>query len=141
MVPSHLFSELLRTQLNLVAIDDDPAILMLLEMALNAGGHEVISVLVNAQTPNDLIEELNGHQIDGIILDYRLPKIDAIELKKQLCKALKLHRNSVIFLTASPESLTSEHPYIAKPFSPLQISDLVCDMLSKKALRTSEYDG
>ena len=135
MVLSHLFSELLRAQVKLVAIDDDPAILMLLEMALKADGHEVMTVLVKDQTVNELVGSLGEQQPDGIILDYRLPNIDSMVLKRQLYQALKLHPSTIIFLTASPESLSSEHPCIAKPFSPLQISALVYDMVSKCANR------
>ena len=127
--------------MKLVVIDDDPAILMLLEMALKADGLEVLTVLVKDQAVNELVESLSDHQPDGIILDYRLPNIDAIVLKRELCLALKMRSNSVIFLTASPEKLSTEHPCIAKPFSPIQISALVCDMVSSSANRTNDYDG
>ena len=127
--------------MKLVAIDDDPAILMLLEMALKADGHEMITVLVKDQTVNELVGSLDEQQPDGILLDYRLPNIDSMVLKRQLYQALKLHPSTIIFLTASPESLSSEHPCIAKPFSPLQISALVYDMVSKCANRTNKYDG
>ena len=57
-----------------MAIDDDPAILMLLEMALKADGHEVMTVLVKDQTVNELVDRwVNNNQMGSYwIIDFRI---------------------------------------------------------------------
>ena len=127
--------------MKIAVIDDDSAIIMLLDLALTADGHEVVSVLVKDQTVSALIDGLRNHHPSAVILDYLLPNIDAIDLKNKLCTALQLNPKCVIFLTASPEALSDDHPCIAKPFAPLQISALVCDMLPFKIQGTNSNDG
>ena len=116
--------------MKLAIIDDDSAVLMLLELCLQSAGHQVHSICVREhQTAEGILEQLQNRQIDAVLLDFRLPDIAVFELKKAVCQKMHLEPSKVIFLTASPENIPEPHPCIAKPFSPLTIAAQICAML------------
>ena len=100
----------------ILAVDDEPAILEMIESILNKDGHLVTKVS-NPLKIN--MEEL--HRYDLILLDIMMPGIDGFEL----CKRIRaLVDCPILFLTAKTEenslvnglSLGADD-YITKPFS------------------------
>ena len=103
------------TMAKILAVDDEPAILEMIESILNKDGHLVTKVS-NPLKIN--MEEL--HRYDLILLDIMMPGIDGFEL----CKRIRaLVDCPILFLTAKTEenslvnglSLGADD-YISKPF-------------------------
>ena len=100
----------------ILAVDDEPAILEMIESILNKDGHLVTKVS-NPLKIN--MEEL--HRYDLILLDIMMPGIDGFEL----CKKIRaLVDCPILFLTAKIEEqdkinglLSGGDDYITKPFS------------------------
>lgn len=104
----------------ILAVDDEPAILEMIESILNKDGHLVTKV----SNPLKLnMEEL--HRYDLILLDIMMPGIDGFEL----CKRIRaLVDCPILFLTAKTEenslvnglSLGADD-YISKPFGVMEL--------------------
>ena len=117
----------------ILAVDDEPAILEMIESILNKDGHLVTKVS-NPLKIN--MEEL--HRYNLILLDIMMPGIDGFEL----CKRIRaLVDCPILFLTAKTEenslvnglSLGADD-YISKPFSMMEMVARV-----KALIRRSEY--
>ena len=122
--------------MKIVVIDDDSAIMMLLELSLQSAGHEICSILVNESSSVDtILSELVRIEPDVILLDLNLPNIPTFEFKASVCRTLSLGPQKVIFLTASPERVPDEHPCIAKPFSPLHIATQLYAMVKQEQIK------
>lgn len=99
-----------------LCIDDEPAILRLLEVILKRGGHEAI-LAANAQAA---LSAFQSEQIDAVLLDLGLPDRDGLELLGTLratCAA------PVIVLSARSEVQEKvaaldlgANDYVTKPF-------------------------
>ncbi|MCM8826964.1 MAG: response regulator [Candidatus Omnitrophica bacterium] len=83
----------------------------------------------------EAIEKVKTLQTDIIILDIRMPKIDGIEVAKQIRKFDK--KTKIIFLTAFQSPQLSQEAkkynisaYITKPTSLEQILDTIKDSLA-----------
>ena len=104
----------------ILAVDDEPAILEMIESILNKDGHLVTKV----SNPLKLnMEEL--HRYDLILLDIMMPGIDGFEL----CKRIRILVDCpILFLTAKTEenslvnglSLGADD-YISKPFGVMEL--------------------
>ena len=104
----------------ILAVDDEPAILEMIESILNKDGHLVTKV----SNPLKLnMEEL--HRYDLILLDIMMPGMDGFEL----CKRIRaLVDCPILFLTAKTEenslvnglSLGADD-YISKPFGVMEL--------------------
>ena len=104
----------------ILAVDDEPAILEMIESILNKDGHLVTKVS-NPLKIN--MEEL--HRYDLILLDIMMPGIDGFEL----CKRIRILVDCpILFLTAKTEenslvnglSLGADD-YISKPFGVMEL--------------------
>lgn len=106
----------------ILVVDDDQAIVTLLEYNLQKAGYEV-------HTANDgqlaLQEALTGN-FDFILLDLMLPKLDGIEVTKRL-RQEKI-QTPILMLTARDEETDKiiglelgADDYLTKPFSPREV--------------------
>lgn len=69
------------------------------------------------------LEKINDHEIELIILDYNMPRMDGLEFLKQLRAQQKFNEVPVIMLTAEREAskMTDSYScgatvYVTKPF-------------------------
>ena len=116
-----------------LAADDDPVILRLLQVNLELEGHEVILAPNGAEA----VALAKARNPDVILLDVMMPELDGWGA----CKAIKadeaLASTPVIFLSAKAQnsdvdqgvSLGAE-AYITKPFDPIDLLDLIEEVLS-----------
>ena len=104
----------------ILAVDDEPAILEMIESILNKDGHLVTKV----SNPLKLnMEEL--HRYDLILLDIMMPGMDGFEL----CKRIRaLVDCPILFLTAKTEEKSlvnglslGADDYISKPFGVMEL--------------------
>ena len=117
----------------ILAVDDEPAILEMIESILNKDGHLVTKVS-NPLKIN--MEEL--HRYDLILLDIMMPGIDGFEL----CKRIRaLVDCPILFLTAKTEenSLVNGLSLLYRKF--LKSSEIVYNRLEIKNDITKERRG
>jgi len=105
--------------LTIVAVDDDPAVLALMQMALQAEGHQVHTV----DNGLDALTEILNRVPDLVILDIMMPGLDGQEVTRTLRSSRKIRHIPVLICSA----LTGETSrwdaqaagadgYLAKPF-------------------------
>lgn len=103
-------------------VDDEQSILTLLKYSLEKEGYEVIQ----AEDGQAGLELAMSHQLDFIILDLMLPKMDGMDV----CKNLRQNKinTPILMLTAKDDELEKiiglelgADDYMTKPFSPREV--------------------
>lgn len=109
---------------SVLVVEDEKSIIELVRYNLEQAGYRV-QTAEDGQKGLDLAKK---NQPDLILLDLMLPKLDGLEV----CKELKSHKNTmsipIIFLTARGEEIDKilglelgADDYITKPFSPREL--------------------
>lgn len=105
-----------------LVVDDEQSIVTLLQYNLEQAGYEVITALDGAEGKHKAIEE----KPDLIVLDLMLPKMDGIEVCKQLRQ--EHVQIPIIMLTAKDDEFDKvlglelgADDYMTKPFSPREV--------------------
>ncbi len=118
-----------------LVVDDEQSILTLLQYNLEQAGYQVLTAMDGEQGRDMAIEEV----FDFIILDIMLPKLDGIEV----CKQLRQQKvtTPILMLTAKDDEFDKilglelgADDYMTKPFSPREVVARV-----KAILRRSEF--
>jgi DNA-binding response OmpR family regulator len=114
------------TSLKVLVVDDDPSVRDVLRIMLGFEGCQV----VDAPDGESALVMFAAIRPDIVILDVTMPGMDGVEVCRQL-KAIA-HPPRVIMLTARdhPEDErraldAGADAYLRKPFSPLEVLDLV----------------
>jgi two-component system, OmpR family, alkaline phosphatase synthesis response regulator PhoP len=105
-----------------LVVDDEQSIVTLLQYNLEQAGYQVLTAMDGEQGRNLAIEE----QLDLIILDLMLPKLDGIEVCKQLRQQKVM--TPILMLTAKDDEFDKvlglelgADDYMTKPFSPREV--------------------
>jgi len=111
-----------------VAIDDEPFILMMIERKLKMGGIEVIAL----RESKDALRTIREEKPDLIILDWMMPHVTGIDLCRTLKADAELRDIPVFLLTGKGQDADLELAlqcgatmYITKPFSPKELLENV----------------
>jgi DNA-binding response OmpR family regulator len=118
----------------ILAVDDSPTILAMLEEILVSAGYEVIT----AEDGAEALESARNDRPDLILLDVMLPKLDGY----RVCRLLKFDQKykaiPIIMLTAKTEEQsmatglrTGADQYLTKPVEPERLLEAVADELAK----------
>jgi len=122
---------------SVLAVDDTPAILQLLEMALGID-YEVVTADSGAQA----LEIFQRRRFDLVLLDLLMPGMNGFETLAELQKLPSFNGTPVIFLTAM-DDLASEcsalemgaDDYITKPFKPNLVRLRIANILHRVRLQ------
>jgi DNA-binding response OmpR family regulator len=105
-------------------VDDDPAMLRLLQVNFRLEGFETAT----ASHGEEALDALRADAPDVVVLDMMLPGIDGLEVHRRMRADVALASIPVVFLTgrpigdtAAPESAT----FVAKPFDPAALVAVV----------------
>ena len=79
----------------ILIVDDELGIRMLLSQALSSHGYEVSE----AENGQDSLEKLKGNRFDLVITDIDMPKLNGIEMLKQMKRAGR--KEKVIIMTGN----------------------------------------
>lgn len=105
----------------ILAVDDEPHILELLQYNLENAGYEV----VKAETGEEAMEYIEDQSYDFtvVLLDWMLPGIDGIEVLKRIRMNERYRNIPIIMLTAKSDEISKvvgleigADDYLAKPF-------------------------
>jgi len=103
----------------ILAVDDDPSIIKLLEIKLKRSGYEVTSALDGAEGYRRAVEE----RPDLVLLDIMMPKMDGYEVCKRLKETLGGDSPAIVMLSARGQQSDMEKgfavgadDYVVKPF-------------------------
>lgn len=108
--------------------DDSESIRELLEMTLAKEGYQVIKTVDG----EDALSQLNGQEIDLIITDLNMPKMDGIDLIRGVRKTSQYAMTPVLFLTTESQASKKEEArqagatgWVVKPFMPERLISVV----------------
>jgi putative two-component system response regulator len=122
----------------ILCVDDESANLKLLEAALTPRGYEVIK----AKDGEEALERIKGQEIDLILLDVMMPKIDGFEVCKKIKENPLTQLIPVVMVTAlaDKESRIKGLEKGANDFltKPLDSSELMVRV--KNLLRVKEFE-
>jgi len=110
--------------MRILAVDDDDIALEMLQRALAESGHEVVTARDGAEA----MEALRSEHIRMVVSDWVMPRMDGIELCRQLRARAQAGYVYVILLTARGstddivEGLSAgADDFISKPFQPAEL--------------------
>src|SRR5687768_17015222 len=104
--------------MRILVVDDEPAVRDSLRRALTLEGYEVEL----AGDGQEALDRLAGNDIDAVVLDVSMPRLDGLEA----CRRLRAQGNAlpVLMLTARDEVAdrvagldAGAHDYVVKPFA------------------------
>lgn len=106
---------------NILIVDDEKEIRKLIDIYLKNDGYNTI----HAENGEEALKVLKNNNIDLIILDIMMPKMDGIEA----CLKIREEKNMpIIMLSAKCEDMdkimgltTGADDYLTKPFNPLEL--------------------
>lgn len=113
---------------NVLIVDDEPAIRNILARIISSKGHQPHTV------PNGkaALTELAKHVYDLLIVDLKMFGLSGKKLYETLSEKSPDTANKVVFITGDTMTeetndflVSSGRPYLAKPFSPDDILDIV----------------
>jgi len=128
----------LTSQVGILIVDDDKEICDYMETFLARDGFAVKTLT----SPQDAVEEVRTGKYHLVILDLMMPKIDGIELLRQIRKVDT--DIAVIIFTGYPSLETAVASmkmdvvdYIKKPFNPEEFREVIDRVMKRKGLARS----
>lgn len=122
---------------SILAVDDMPSILQLLQMTL-APDYEVST----AQSGEEALQAVAARNFDLILLDVMMPGMDGLETLRRLRQLPTFATTPVIFLTAVDDLLSEQKAlelgaddYIVKPFKPSLVQLRIANLLNRSQLQ------
>jgi DNA-binding response OmpR family regulator len=116
---------------NLLIVDDDKKIVELVEIYLKNEGYRIYT----AHDGEEALERLDEMKIDLVILDVMMPKMDGLEVCKQIRQSSTI---PILMLSAKAEDMdkiigimTGADDYMIKPFNPLELTVRVKALLRR----------
>jgi CheY-like chemotaxis protein len=117
-----------------LAVDDDPVILRLLQVNLEMEGYEVEL----ASDGEEALERARAFRPDVVLLDIMMPKKDGWQVCAEIREDPELRTTPIVFLSARAQDADLErgtdlgaNAYITKPFDPIDLLDLVAELTKK----------
>lgn len=127
---------------NILLIDDEKAIVKMLELMLKKEGFQHIYTAHSGHQALAIIEKIN---IDIIILDVMLPDCSGFELSPKIRERTNAY---ILFLTAKVSDLdvltgfaTGGDDYVTKPFNPLEIAARIKAYLRRMPVATIQSES
>ena len=118
-----------------LAVDDDPDVLALLEVTLRRGGHDV-RVAAGA---DEALTKLRDEPVDLVLADVMMPGRDGWSLLEEIKDDDELSGIPVVMVTARGEvhdrlrgGIGGALVYVTKPFHPQYLLDVVAEVLGSE---------
>jgi CheY-like chemotaxis protein len=112
----------------IVVIDDEPDILRVLTFRLKVLGCEILA----AATGKGGLDLITAHKPDLIMVDYRLPDMDGLEIARKVRDTESVKDVPILLVSASSgedmHTLIKDSgvtDYVLKPFDPMKLLETV----------------
>lgn len=112
----------------ILVVDDEPDILKVVVFRLKSLGYEIFSAVDGKQA----LELIKAEKPDLVLLDYRLPFMDGLEVTKSVKNDESLKHTVIILLTASGGEYIEDmvkyagvDDYLKKPFDSQELLDKI----------------
>lgn len=122
---------------SVLIIDDDKEIVDLLDVYLRNEGYDIHK----AYDGEEALTKLAGERIDVMVLDVMMPKLNGLEVCKQVRKTSNI---PILMLSAKAEDMdkiiglmTGADDYMIKPFNPLELVVRVKALLRRASFQSS----
>lgn len=122
----------------ILIVDDDPKIVELIEIYLSNEGYTIFK----AYDGEEALTSVEENGIDLMILDVMMPKLDGLEVCKQVRRTSQI---PILMLSAKAEDMdkiigimTGADDYLVKPFNPLELTVRVKALLRRSAFVQNE---
>ena len=119
----------------ILAVDDEPTILKMLETRLKAEGYEVFT----AHSGEEGLQQCKSLKPDAVILDIMMPDMDGNEVAAHMQEDPNLKNIPIIFLTAvvKPQEIPKSrkiggHYFLSKAFKREELVGILKKMLSEE---------
>lgn len=123
----------------ILVVDDERSMREFMEILLRKDGHEVNC----ASTGQEAIVQFQNHNFDLLISDIKMPKMDGLDLLREIKDRSPQTAAIMITAYASPEDAIAAmkggaFDYITKPFKVKEIKAVINNALSKFAIQKEE---
>lgn len=116
-----------------LVVDDEPDVLLLCRVNLEFEGYDV----VEAANGEEAMARLRSDRPDVVLLDVMMPVMDGWQVLEAMKADEELRDIPVVVLTARVQDADQIRSwtqgaaeYVTKPFSPLQLSQVLADVLA-----------
>lgn len=117
----------------IMIVDDSPSLRQVVSIALKGAGYDV----VEACDGSDALGKLDGKKINLIISDVNMPKMNGIEMVKEIKQMSNYKFTPIIMLTTESQDQMKEQgkqagvkAWVVKPFKPDQMLDAVSKLIA-----------
>jgi len=126
------------TNARILVVDDDRVIQQLLKVNLELEGYEVEI----ASDGEEALTSFGMFQPHLVLLDIMMPKLDGWEVSRRLKDTPGGPTVPIVLLSARAQDTDVKRgselgvaAYVTKPFDPIQLLDLVADLLTRRNYR------
>lgn len=123
--------DLVRMKRKILIVDDEIGIRLLLEDLLSSEKHEIKT----AETGKEALDLVKIHNYDLLLIDYKLPIMDGIEVLKQI-EEENIVLDTIVMsglvenIQEDTYSLKNVKKVLSKPFDVLEVRDYVNQLLA-----------
>jgi two-component system chemotaxis response regulator CheY len=118
---------------SILAVDDSPSVIKMVEFALKTRGHEVTT----AADGQAALESLERRRFDLLVLDINMPRLDGLSLLKLVRARAEWNDTLVLMLTTEGQDSDRDEAlalgatgYMMKPFKPNELLARVSALVS-----------
>jgi two-component system chemotaxis response regulator CheY len=119
---------------SILAVDDSASMRQMVSFTLRSSGYEVIEA-VDGQ---DALDKLGGREVDLVLTDQNMPRMDGLTLIRQLRIQDRFKRTPILVLTTESSDEMKQAGraagatgWMVKPFDPAKLLEVIGKVLPK----------
>jgi two-component system chemotaxis response regulator CheY len=113
---------------SILAVDDSASMRQMVSFTLKNSGYQVIEAIDG----QDAIEKLNGKQVDLVLTDQNMPRMDGLSLVKNLRAMPQYKATPILILTTESSDQMKQQGraagatgWLVKPFDPVKLIEVI----------------
>jgi two-component system, chemotaxis family, chemotaxis protein CheY len=113
---------------SILAVDDSPSMRKMVSFTLTGAGYKV----VEAVDGMDALEKAEAHQVDLILVDQNMPRLDGIGLTRRLRDHPRYKNTPILILTTESSDQMKQAGraagatgWLVKPFDPNRLIEVI----------------
>jgi two-component system, chemotaxis family, chemotaxis protein CheY len=120
----------------ILAVDDSASLRQMVCFTLKSAGHQVIEAIDGV----DALERLGDRQVDLVLTDQNMPRMDGLTLVAQLRGKPGYQRTPILMLTTESSDAMKQAGraagatgWMVKPFDPVKLLNVIAKVLPQPA--------